>query len=296
VKFVIKGGIDFRFGSQVLDLSSRTYVMGVLNVTPDSFSDGGRFFSLEDAVAHGREMAGNGADFIDVGGESTRPGSDPISEEEEERRVVPVIQRLVKETTAPISIDTYKAAVADAGLSAGATIVNDISGLRFDPEMLKVVVRHAATLVIMHVKGTPKTMQENPVYDDVVGEIGEFLRQQAKKAVEAGVQQVIVDPGIGFGKNLDHNLELIRRLGELKRLGYPLLAGPSRKSFLGKLLNLPVDQRLEATAAAVTACILNGADIVRVHDVKAMKRVTTIADAVKRSVGASSGSGSHSSL
>ena len=260
--------------------------MGVLNVTPDSFSDGGRFYNLEDAVAHGREMVGDGADFVDVGGESTRPGSDPISEEEEKKRVVPVIERLVKETTVPISIDTYKAAVADAGLHAGATIVNDISGLKFDPEMLRVVVRHKATLVVMHVKGTPKTMQENPVYDDVVGEIGEFLRRQAEKAAEAGVEQVIIDPGIGFGK----------RLGELKGLGYPLLAGPSRKSFIGKLLNLPADQRLEGTAAAVTACILNGADIVRVHDVKEMRRVVTIADAVKRSVGASRDSASHSGL
>jgi dihydropteroate synthase len=259
--------------------------MGVLNVTPDSFSDGGRFFDFENAVAHGREMVQHGADFIDVGGESTRPGSDPVSENEEKRRVVPVIKRLVEETTVPISIDTYKAAVADAALSAGATIVNDISGLTFDPDMLNVAVRHRASVVIMHVKGTPKTMQENPVYADVVGEISEFLRLQAKKAEEAGVEQIVIDPGIGFGKRLEHNLELIRRLAEFKSLGYPLLVGPSRKSFIGKLLDLPVDQRLEGTAAAVSACILNGANIVRVHDVKEMKRVASVADAVKPSWG-----------
>jgi dihydropteroate synthase len=285
MKTVIKGVFEIRFGSRVYNLSSRTYLMGVLNVTPDSFSDGGRFFDFENAVAHGREMVQHGADFIDVGGESTRPGSDPVSENEEKRRVVPVIKRLVEETTVPISIDTYKAAVADAALSAGATIVNDISGLTFDPDMLNVAVRHRASVVIMHVKGTPKTMQENPVYADVVGEISEFLRLQAKKAEEAGVEQIVIDPGIGFGKRLEHNLELIRRLAEFKSLGYPLLVGPSRKSFIGKLLDLPVDQRLEGTAAAVSACILNGANIVRVHDVKEMKRVASVADAVKPSWG-----------
>lgn len=293
---MIKGGFDFRFGSEVCDLSARTYLMGVLNVTPDSFSDGGKFFDLEQAVAHGCEMVRQGADFIDVGGESTRPGSDPVSEVEERRRVVPVIERLVKETTVPISIDTYKAGVADAALSAGATIVNDISGLTFDPELLKAAVRHGATVVIMHIKGTPRTMQQNPVYADVVAEISEFLRRQAKKAMEAGIEQIIIDPGIGFGKNLEHNLELITRLSEFKSLGYPLLVGPSRKSFIGKLLDLPVDQRMEGTAAALTACILNGANIARVHDVKEMKRVATIADAVKASVGETSGSRRHSGL
>lgn len=293
---MIKGEFNFRFGSAVYDLSSRTYLMGVLNVTPDSFSDGGRFFEFEKAVAHGREMVNHGADFIDVGGESTRPGSEPLSEDDEKRRVVPVIKRLVEETTVPISIDTYKGAVADAALAAGATIVNDISGLTFDPNILKVVAHHRATVIIMHIKGTPKTMQENPVYADVVGEISDFLRIQARKAKEAGVEQIVVDPGIGFGKNLEHNLELIKRLAEFKNLEYPLLVGPSRKSFIGKLLDLPADQRLEGTAAAVTACILNGANIVRVHDVKEMKRVATIADALKPSVGETSGSNPHTGL
>jgi dihydropteroate synthase len=272
---------QFRFGPVTYDLSLRTHIMGVLNVTPDSFSDGGKFYTLESALARAREMLDQGADFLDVGGESTRPGSEPLPMEEELRRVVPVIDRLAKEVSVPISIDTYKAKIAEAALNAGAVIVNDISGSTFDPEMLQVVARHHASLVIMHMKGTPRTMQVDPHYENVVTEIAEFLHNQAAKARETGVGQIIVDPGIGFGKNLEHNLELIRRLGAFTDLGYPLLVGPSRKSFIGTLSSLPVDQRLEGTAAAVTACILNGANIIRVHDVKEMKRVAVIADALK---------------
>jgi len=255
--------------------------MGVLNVTPDSFSDGGRFFGFDAAITRAHELAEQGADFIDIGGESTRPGSEPVSADEEIRRVVPVIETLAKEIAVPLSIDTYKATVADAALGAGAVIVNDISGLTFDSGMSDVVVRHGASVVIMHMKGTPKNMQENPQYDDVVHEILGFFQAQCKKAKDSGIAQVIVDPGIGFGKKLEHNLELIKRLREFNRLGCPIMVGPSRKSFLGALLNLPVNERIEGTAAAVTGCILNGAHLVRVHDVKEMKRVAAVADAMK---------------
>ncbi|HAL55522.1 MAG TPA: dihydropteroate synthase [Bacteroidetes bacterium] len=272
---------EFQFGPTIYSLSTRTHIMGVLNVTPDSFSDGGSFNDVDRAMRRALQMIDEGADFIDVGGESTRPGSDPVPLEEEIRRVVPVIRQLSGMTAIPISIDTYKSKVAEAALAAGAVVVNDISGLTFDDEMKHVAARYHASVVIMHIKGTPKTMQENPEYVDVVAEVAAHLLQNAGKARDAGIGQVLVDPGIGFGKTLEHNLELMRRLKELKQLGYPLLAGPSRKSFIGKLLDLPVDQRLEGTAAAVTACILNGANVVRVHDVKEMKRVAVVADALK---------------
>jgi dihydropteroate synthase len=255
--------------------------MGVLNVTPDSFSDGGRFFELERAVERGSELAEQGADFLDIGGESTRPGSDPVSEAEEIRRVVPVIERLSKEVRIPLSVDTYKSRVARAALSAGACIVNDISGLTFDPAMIETVFDTEATVVLMHVLGTPKTMQLKPAYDDVVRDVFRFLERQSSLARDRGIIQIIVDPGIGFGKELHHNLELMKRLSTFAQLGYPILVGPSRKSFIGQVLNLPVDQRLEGTAAAVTACILRGAHIVRVHDVREMKRVALVADALK---------------
>jgi dihydropteroate synthase len=272
---------EFSFGDTVYNLSSRTHIMGILNVTPDSFSDGGRHFGIDEAVAHARRLAEEGADFIDVGGESTRPGSEPVPIEEELRRVVPVIERLAKDLPLPISIDTYKAPIAEAAIKAGATIINDISGLTFDREMLNVAARHQATVVIMHMQGTPKTMQQNPTYENVTREVGLFLEQQVQRARSAGIQQLMVDPGIGFGKNLQHNLQLIRELGALRSLDCPILVGPSRKSFIGAILDLPVHDRLEGTAAAVTACILNGAHVIRVHDVKEMKRVARVADAVK---------------
>jgi len=272
---------SYRFGQSEYDLSSRTHIMGVLNVTPDSFSDGGKFFDVDAAVNRGLEMVNEGADFIDVGGESTRPGSDSLPLDEELRRVIPVIEALVKKTSAPISIDTYKSKVASAAISAGASIVNDISGLTFDPQMAQTIAGHGASVVIMHMKGTPKTMQLNPTYVNVVEEITEFLTRQSAVARAAGIEQVIIDPGIGFGKKLEHNIEIIRKLSEFRRIGYPILAGPSRKSFIGMILDVPVTDRLEGTAAAVAACVMNGVQIVRVHDVRAMKRVAQVADALK---------------
>jgi dihydropteroate synthase len=273
--------LTYTFNRKMYDLSSRTHVMGILNVTPDSFSDGGRFFDAERAVERGLEMVRQGADFLDIGGESTRPGSEPVSEEEELRRVVPVIERLSRQTEIPLSIDTYKSNVARKALAAGACIVNDISGMTFDLSMMGIVREYGASVVLMHILGTPKTMQQNPVYEDVVKDVHDFLAKQASIAREGGIRQILIDPGLGFGKALDHNFELMRRLDVLGDLGYPVLVGPSRKSFIGKLLDLPVDQRLEGTAAAVTVCILHGAHIVRVHDVKEMKRVAVVADALK---------------
>ncbi len=255
--------------------------MGVLNVTPDSFSDGGKFLDLDAAVRRGIELVEEGADFVDVGGESTRPGSDAVPMEEELRRIIPVIQQLAKRTDVPLSVDTYKSAVAAAALDAGAVLVNDISGLTFDSRMAETVAHHGSSLVIMHIKGTPKTMQQNPTYENVVLEVKQFLHDQCEIARRAGVRQVLVDPGIGFGKKLNHNVEVIRRLSEFDSLGYPILVGPSRKSFIGMILDLPVTERLEGTAAAVTACILNGAHVIRVHDVKEMKRVAAVSDALK---------------
>jgi dihydropteroate synthase len=255
--------------------------MGVLNVTPDSFSDGGMYFDAGRAIARGQQMVDEGADFIDIGGESSRPGSEPITEEEELRRVIPVIKGLAKTVSVPISIDTYKSKVAGKAMKAGAQIVNDISGLTFDSNMIDVAREFDACLVLMHMKGTPKTMQQDPSYSDVVEEVAEFLAQQAGKARMNGIVKVIVDPGIGFGKTVEQNLELFKRLRRFAQLGCPLLVGPSRKSFIGKLLGAPVEGRLEGTAAAVTTSILRGANIVRVHDVREMKKVVLVADALK---------------
>ena len=272
-----------RFGAVEYDLTARTHLMGILNVTPDSFSDGGLFRDPDRAVRKGLEMVEEGADFIDVGGESTRPGSDRVSAEEEMRRVLPVIERLSKATDIPISVDTYKSAVAKRALEAGARIINDVSGLHFDPDLADVAAGGGATLVIMHMKGTPKSMQADPVYDDVIAEIAEYLAAAIRVAEAKGVGQIFIDPGIGFGKSPSHNVEIIRRLGELGPLGHPVLVGPSRKSFIGKILDLPVDERLEGTAAAVAASVMNGANVVRVHDVKQMLRVARVADAIVHS-------------
>ncbi len=271
----------YQFGEVEYNFASRTHIMGIVNITPDSFSDGGKYFDTECAVAHGLMLAEEGADFLDIGGESTRPGSEPVSEEEELRRVVPVIEQLAKRCRIPISIDTYKSSVADAALAAGAAIVNDISGLTFDEKMAAVTARHQASIVLMHMKGAPKTMQENPSYNNVTNEVKEFLHAQTGIAETAGIKQIILDPGIGFGKKFEHNVQLFRELKQFEELGYPILVGPSRKTFVGTILNLPPDERLEGTAAAGTAAILNGAQILRVHDVKAMKRVALVADALK---------------
>jgi dihydropteroate synthase len=281
LKADVKHHFVFAFGKATYDLATRTHIMGILNVTPDSFSDGGKHLTPQNAVQHARRMVKEGADMIDVGGESTRPGAEPVSPEEEIRRTVPVIERLAAELAIPISIDTHKSQVADAALRAGASVVNDITGMTFDKHMADVVARHKASVVLMHIQGTPRTMQQNPHYSDVVAEVKAFLLQQAERAHAAGIRQVIIDPGIGFGKTLEHNVSLVKQLREIADGGYPVLVGPSRKSFIGAVLDVPVGDRLEGTATAVAACILNGAHIVRVHDVKFMKRVATMADALK---------------
>jgi dihydropteroate synthase len=267
------------------DFSLKTYVMGVLNVTPDSFSDGGLYLSKNRAVEYALKMQDENADIIDIGGESTRPGAERVSAKEEIKRVVPVIEKLVKKIKIPISIDTYKSAVAKAALSAGASMVNDISGLRFDPKMPAVVASHKVPVVIMHIKGTPKNMQKDPTYKALIPEVMDYLRGGIEIAQRAGVakDKIIIDPGIGFGKTVEHNLEIIKHLNEFTGFEKPILLGPSRKSFIGKTLGgLAVTERLEGTAAAIAIGIFNGANIVRVHDVKAMVRVAKIADGIKR--------------
>ena len=276
---------DYKITSRgkVLDLGLRTHLMGVLNVTPDSFSDGGLYAGTERALAHAREMAAAGADIIDIGGESTRPGAEPLSEEEELSRIIPVIERLSAELPVPLSVDTYKATVAREALAAGASIVNDISGLRFSPDMAKTAADYGAAVVIMHIQGTPRDMQQHPVYADVIGEIMEYLAQGIELAVKAGVdrEKTLIDPGIGFGKTLEHNLEILNRLDEFKGLGRPIVLGTSRKRFIGAVLNIPApEQRVDGTAATVALGIERGARIVRVHDVGRMAQVARMTDAI----------------
>ncbi len=267
-----------------LDFSKKTHIMGILNVTPDSFSDGGLFFDKKRAVEHALRMVEEGADIIDIGGESTRPGASMVDEDEELRRVIPVIEAISGKVKVPISIDTYKARVAEEALKAGASMVNDISGLRFDPRMAEVVARYEVPVVIMHIKGTPRDMQKNPTYKALIPEIMDYLREGIEIARQRGVRDdmIIIDPGIGFGKTVEHNLEIIHRLSEFKGFEKPILIGPSRKSFIGRVLNdAPVTERLEGTGASVAIAIFNGADIIRVHDVKEMVRVARVADAIK---------------
>jgi dihydropteroate synthase len=244
--------------------------MGILNVTPDSFSDGGRFTQLEAAVAQGIAMARDGAAIIDVGGESTRPGSDRVSLDEELARVLPVIERLRAETSAVISIDTYKAEVARQALAAGAALVNDVSALRMDPAMVEVVAETGAPAILMHMQGEPKTMQQDPHYDDVVDDVRAFLEERMGFALARGVdeEQLLIDPGIGFGKTVAHNLVLLRGLARLKELGRPLVLGASRKRFLGAILGAEPGGRLIGTVASTVIGLMNGADVVRVHDVR----------------------------
>jgi dihydropteroate synthase len=281
---------DHPHGNQVLnlagielDLSARTHIMGVLNVTPDSFSDGGDFYDTSRALAHAEEMIQAGADIIDVGGESTRPGSEPVPLQMELDRVTPVIEGILRmRAGVAVSVDTWKSVVAERALDLGAHAVNDISGLRFDPEIANVAARYRAGLVISHIKGIPKNMQVDPTYEDVVSEIKEFLRSAAAKALEAGVGglSIVVDPGIGFGKRLEHNLTLLNRLCEIAELGYPVLIGPSRKSFIGALTGAPVGDRLEGTLAASALGVAHGASIIRVHDVREAQRALAVTDAI----------------
>jgi dihydropteroate synthase len=268
-----------------LDFDRKTFVMGIVNVTPDSFSDGGIYFDRDAAVIRGLRMVEEGADLIDVGGESTRPGSLAIDAEEETRRVTPVVEGLAKRTEVPVSIDTYKADVARRALDAGASMVNDISGLRFDSGMADIVARHNVPVIIMHIKGTPRNMQVNPVYNALIPEIMDYLGGAIRLAVDSGIrkEKIIIDPGIGFGKTCAHNLEIIRELHEFTSVGNPILIGPSRKAFIGRILgDVAAAGRLEGTAAAVAIAITNGANIVRVHDVKEMVKVVKLADAIKR--------------
>jgi dihydropteroate synthase len=264
------------------DLGPRVWLMGVLNVTPDSFSDGGLYIDPGRAVDRGLALVAEGADVVDVGGESTRPGSLPVPEAEELRRVVPVVEALRKQTPALISVDTTKAAVARAALDAGADIVNDQSALRFDPAMAGVVVRSGAAVVLMHMKGTPLTMQDAPAYDDIMGEIAAFLDDRIRVAGAAGIPpgRVIVDPGIGFGKSFENNLELLRRQAVFHALGRPLLMGFSRKAFLGRILDRPAPERLEGTIAAAVLSVERGAHILRVHDVGPVARAVRAAEAI----------------
>ncbi len=258
----------------------RTLLMGVLNVTPDSFSDGGLYTDEEAAVAHARRMVQDGADIIDVGGESSRPGATRLSAQDELQRVLPIITRLVHELTIPISIDTYKPAIAKACLKAGAHMVNDITGLA-DPAMVTLVAKHHVPIIIMHMQGTPATMQDRPTYDDVIRDINMFFHERATLAHNAGITKIILDPGIGFGKTLEHNLLILKHLEAFTTHGCPLLVGPSRKAFIGKITGLSPQERVEGTIAAVTAAVLNGAQIVRVHDVKECKRAILVADAIR---------------
>lgn len=264
-------------------LGKRTLLMGALNVTPDSFSDGGLYYDRDAAIARGVQMEEEGADIIDVGGESTRPGAQAVSEDEELGRIIPIIERLSRENETPISVDTYKSGVADKALKAGASIVNDISGLRFSPDMAKVAADHNAALIIMHIKGTPGDMQANPVYADVVGEIIDYLRESIELALKAGVSRdrILIDPGIGFGKTLEHNLTILDRLNEFRVLGCPIVLGTSRKRFIGTVLDIPEpDQRGEGTAATIALGIAQGAHVVRVHDVAQMTKVARMTDAI----------------
>ncbi len=257
--------------------------MGILNVTPDSFSDGGKFTRANIAVDHAFKMIDDGAHIIDIGGESTRPGSVPISENEECKRILPVIESIKKiNSKTIISIDTYKASVAKKAIEAGADIVNDISGLTFDKEMLPLLSGKDIPVIIMHINGKPKTMQKNPTYGNLVKDIRSFLRHQSKVAEQSGIKNnhIILDPGIGFGKTFEHNFTLLGRLDEICNLGYPVMIGPSRKAFIGDELNLPADDRIEGTLATVVAGIMNGAKIVRVHDVKEVNRVVKITEKI----------------
>ena len=277
-----------RSPNRILEVGPRTLVMGILNCTPDSFSDGGRYLEKHTAIEHGLRMAEQGADIIDVGGESTRPagtygeGAKPVSEAEEMERVIPVIAALANSVQVMISIDTYKSSVAEAAIQAGAGMVNDISGFHFDPHMAEVVAHYRVPAVMMHIKGTPRDMQQNPSYENLLDELYQYFEQQLELARHAAIphERIIIDPGLGFGKRLQDNYEILQRLAEFRGLGCPILVGPSRKAFIGKVLGLPVDERLEGTAAAVALAVAHGAHLVRVHDVREIHRVVRIADMI----------------
>jgi len=275
------GASVLRAGPHTLDLAERVHVMGILNVTPDSFSDGGEFLRPTAAAEQARRMIDEGADIIDVGGQSSRPGSQPVSEDDELERVVPVIRKVREEWDGPVSVDTYRARVAEEALAAGATMVNDITAFSAEPRIAEVTARSGAAAVLMHMRGTPATMQQDTAYDDLMGELAFFLGAAVDRALAAGVggDQIAIDPGIGFGKTTEHNLAILRRLPELAVLGRPILVGPSRKSFIGNVLDLPVEERLEGTLAAVAYAVVQGARILRVHEVRPTVRVARMVEA-----------------
>lgn len=265
------------------DFENKTYTMGILNLTPDSFSDGGSYTDLDNAIKRAKKMVGEGVDIIDVGAESTRPGATYIEEEEELRRILPVVERLVTEVDVPISIDTYKSRVAEECIKAGAHIINDIKGLKGDPNMAKVIAKYGVSVIIMHIQGNPKNMQEKPEYDDIIEDIKGSLEESVDIAVKAGVspEKIILDPGIGFGKTFENNLEIIKKLCELKKLEYPILIGASRKGFIGDILGTPPLDRVEGNLAVAVISAYNGASIIRGHEVKETVRALKITDAVK---------------
>ena len=272
--------ISYRGGS--FTLTDRPLLVGVINVTPDSFSDGGDFFSPERAVEHGLTLAEEGADILDVGGESTRPGAQPVPVAEELRRAIPVISALSEKSSVPVSIDTYKAEVAVEAISAGARMVNDITGLFGHSAMAEVVAEHKVPVILMHIKSTPKDMQASPKYKDLISEIIRRLRQSLGRAKSCGIEfeKTIVDPGIGFGKTLEHNLEILARLDEFRSLGRPIMVGTSRKSFVGNILGTPPKERILGTAASSAIAIYKGAKLLRVHDVSETKQVLKVANAI----------------
>jgi dihydropteroate synthase len=271
-----------RCGKFNFALGKKTYIIGIVNVTPDSFSDGGRFLDPGVAIKHAVKLVEDGADILDIGGESTRPGARPVSLEQELERVLPVIEGIRDSLDVPVSIDTYKEEVAREALDSGANIVNDISGLRNSPGMAKLVAEREVPAIIMHMQGQPRNMQMEPSYEDVVREITDFFRAQVKVAMDAGVadDRIILDPGIGFGKTVEHNLEIIRGFEKFRDLGFPLLIGTSRKSFIGKILDVETDGRLEGTIASTVAGVMNGADFVRVHDVRELRKAMIITDRI----------------
>jgi dihydropteroate synthase len=283
LKNISKTYYPLRFRKRKFTLGKRTLLMGVLNVTPDSFSDGGLYFDKEKATAHGLRMVEEGADILDIGGESTRPGSKPLELDDELRRVIPVIESLAKELDIPISIDTYKSAVAQRAIEVGAEMINDISGLHYDPGLAKVAAKVDIPLVLMHIRGIPETMQRDVYYESLFSEIIQYLRDSIQRAESVGVDpaKIIIDPGIGFGKTVEDNLLIIKNLSEFRILGKPIMLGTSRKSFIGKILNADVEDRLEGTLSSIAISVLNGAHIIRCHDVLQAKKAIAVADAIK---------------
>lgn len=271
-------------GSRILRFEAGPLLMGVLNVTPDSFSDGGAYVTVEQALNHARQMQAEGADIIDIGAESSRPGAQPIDASEELRRLIPVLEAVHAAVPLPISVDTTKAAVARRAIQAGATMVNDITGLRGDPLMAGLVAETGSAVVLMHMQGTPQTMQKSPRYGNVIEEVSAFLRERAQAAIKQGIRgsQIILDPGFGFGKLQEHNLQLLAGFEMFTKLGYPLLAGVSRKQFIGNLVQQPVHERGYGTAGAVAVAVLKGAHIVRVHDVRTMRETVSVVSAISR--------------